>query len=381
MARKRDGHASTSPTTPENPKDKVQRDCHKKARTRSTAFGRWSKRLAAHPVFTVLAGLASLAGLITGAVFFILSLRSPDLVVYEQPIRTILAQNIDSSQLKVEYRGTPIRSGYLVAAHFTIWNAGRLATEASDVLKGFQFTTAPSAPILDATITKCTREECQVRLDTDRAKLDSGHLPISWHILEQNDAAQIQIVFDGDPKTACSLQGTIKSQGAPRSARLVNSALSRNAGRWLGYLGIMIVAMVPAARRFRRWRRIVLKTVQNTTSTLEAGDKQVEAARATVKATREDILVLRDSCARSGMDPDAAGRLLDIVDAVTVRNLDLTETLQANSRELASHNANLANDTLDAFRSTLVLFTAAAVVFLVLVVLSFTLVDSVPFLS
>lgn len=380
MARKRTRQKRASPPDTEKPEDEGQHGSGQTTQTGSTRFGRWSKKLASHPLFIIAVGLASCAGLITGAVFFKLSLRSPELVVYEQPTRTILAQDIGSGQLSIKYRDTPIKSGHLIAAHFTIWNNGRLATEAGDILKEFRFITSPPAPILDATVMKCTREECQVRVNADRAVMDQGQLPISWRILEKNDAAQIQIVFDGDPKTVCTLEGTIKAQGAPRAARLTRDSFASVARQWALFLVILLFIIVAMARSLARLRRAARETAQQSALMTKNSADRLETVRACAATLSKRIVEIRASLGESNADMALAHRALQYMEESTAGQLDLVESVHRAAREFAEDSAKAAVSTVRAAKKELVTLVAMAMILLALICLYFGWTDSVPFL-
>lgn len=100
-------------------------------------------------------------------------------------------------------------SAPIVAVHAEVWNAGRGPIKAADVLTPVSISTSPPVEILEVAIRKTTRDV--VQFSASKAA-DPSRISLSWRILEDGDAATLQVIFAGDPKARFILDGAVVGQ-------------------------------------------------------------------------------------------------------------------------------------------------------------------------
>jgi hypothetical protein len=162
-----------------------------------------------HPAFGITTGIASLISIPLSIYLALANVRKPELSYAFHPNRTKIVAADGDSRLKVTYDGQDVK-GNVTAVQFALWNAGAMPIQAADILKRLTLTASTTVRILDATIAHLTRDVTGFRLDdTQKA---AGTLAFDWRILEHNDGAAIQIVFEGPPDASFALAGTIVGQ-------------------------------------------------------------------------------------------------------------------------------------------------------------------------
>jgi hypothetical protein len=99
-----------------------------------------------------------------------------------------------------------------------IWNAGRGAVKASNVLESLELKLPPNNRILSAKVLKQSRAIIQFQLATGAPNaLESrpqSTLHMSFNVLEHNDSAIVQIIYEREPETDVIISGIFDGQPA-----------------------------------------------------------------------------------------------------------------------------------------------------------------------
>jgi len=162
-----------------------------------------------HPAVGVLGTLASLIGLVLTIYFYNASIRSRDFTYYFHPLRTNVVTLDNGSRLQVRYDGQDIK-GSVTAMQFAVWNAGDEPIKEEDILERVTIKAESSVRILDAKIRQESRTVSGFHIDD--SKKSDRELFFDWKILEKNDGAAIQILFEGDPNARFNISGIIAGQ-------------------------------------------------------------------------------------------------------------------------------------------------------------------------
>jgi hypothetical protein len=176
----------------------------------------WLLAFFSHPVVGIIGSLASVIGIPLAIYFYFQSSSQPELVCYVNPARAEVVKQGAASRLTVSFDGQPIGTD-VTAAQVAVWNRGRRAVRPETILEPFVIRTEPSVPILEATIRKTSRDV--IALKIDRTRLAKGEVPLSWAILEQDDAGIIQLVYAAGADTKIQCQGVIEGQRAVRELK------------------------------------------------------------------------------------------------------------------------------------------------------------------
>ena len=118
----------------------------------------------------------------------------------------------------------------LVSIRFYLWNAGNAAIHRDDVLRNLTITLDDEdSEILDFLFLKISRDVTDLKLQRNPA--DSLHsLLLSFSILEQNDGATGQIIYEGPLNSKLRIKGVIEGVKEFTSASEVQSS-----GFWREY--------------------------------------------------------------------------------------------------------------------------------------------------
>ena len=163
-----------------------------------------------NPWVGITATICTIISIPLGFYFFAASQRSREAMFYVHPQRALIVQAGGSSQLKVLYKDTEVRTD-VVAVQVSFWNNGREPIRTEHILAPVLFSIIQKTPILEATIQKTFREVSQIHLD--ESDLRNGSLGVSWKILEQGDGAVIQLIMAGKASDFVA-KGTIEGQSS-----------------------------------------------------------------------------------------------------------------------------------------------------------------------
>jgi hypothetical protein len=169
----------------------------------------WIARINAHPYFHMSGWLVGLIGLIATIYFYFAALEKPELTYYVRPDRTALVAVGDTPDLLISYKGRTLSSS-VSAAQITIWNAGKRPIRREDVLTPFVISMGENHPILTAKVVAVTSPVLDFRVDDSLSA--KGLLKLDWRVLEHNDAAQIQVIYEGDTASPITVSGVSLGQ-------------------------------------------------------------------------------------------------------------------------------------------------------------------------
>ena len=180
--------------------------------TSAPNVSKWMRRFkwANHPVSTVTFFLTSV---ILGIWLFSAGISRRNLIYSVNSARTLVVGSDKNSRLRVTYNDAPVTPP-VTAVQLAFWNAGKEPIWERDVLERVTLNSEPKVRILEAKILHEARSISALKINDSR-KLD-GELGFDWKILEQNDGALIQIIFEGSPAANFRLDGTIVGQSEIR---------------------------------------------------------------------------------------------------------------------------------------------------------------------
>ncbi len=193
----------TLPSDPEFQKLKQQTAAERAKDRRYTRWGFWISM-----VFGVV-------GLIYGYLGYEASKQYPALTYAVHPIKTELQRPDFDDQFKFFHRGKPVESNTVTAVQVAIWNEGTKSIRATDMLERAVLTMPPGVRILSAKIKTASRDVCRFRLhDDSEGDMAQGILGLSWHVLEPNDGAVVQLIYAGAADQQPRLKGVVEGQRA-----------------------------------------------------------------------------------------------------------------------------------------------------------------------
>lgn len=217
----------------------------------------WITRPFSNPVYSGVASLIGVIGVLLSIYFFYAAREVPDLTYYVSPTRTAIVTGAQNQKLSVSYADHPVH-GDISSAQITIWNAGKKPVTHSDFLT--PPTLIVNSPILDAKILNESRRLIGFEVSTGGAA--RGMLALDWRILEHNDGVRIQIIYAGEPNARIVLGGAIVGQHAPSTRSMTadetQDSAWRTALRGIALVLVVVAAGVPTFRaivlRFRNRR-------------------------------------------------------------------------------------------------------------------------------
>jgi len=171
-------------------------------------------RFFSNPAVGIAGSLASIISLVLAVFFYFQSQHYRELTFTMLSPPTTIVQAGQASSLRVEFRGREIKSD-VVAVQMLLWNRGRSSIRPEHVLTPVEITVASPASILEAKIVKQSREIVGASLSQDRSLLEKGRLPFSFKILERDDGAIVQVIFEGPREAKLNVTGTVEGQTAP----------------------------------------------------------------------------------------------------------------------------------------------------------------------
>jgi len=168
------------------------------------------REILGNPWFRVAEALFAL-GAISFAVFVYFSSQAERELVYAvNPVRTAVVTAGQATELAVFHEGEPLGSVDVTAAQVAIWNAGKQSIREENILEDVVICTDPPVPILEVAIRQCSREVVDFTLIETPELLASGRVPVSWHILEENDGASVQLIYVGAQEVDFYVEGVIE---------------------------------------------------------------------------------------------------------------------------------------------------------------------------
>lgn len=225
-----------------------------------------SRALWASPWFGVAGMLVSVVSVVLAVVFYLALQKERELVYAANPIRTTVVAAGQSSDLEILHGGKQIAGVDITAAQVAIWNAGKQSVRRDNVLEDVVIFTEPSVQILEASIRVRSRDVTGFTLRDTVQSRQEGKVPLSWHILEENDGGSVQLIYAGPQEINIGVRGTIEGlRGIKRvelgvkiktpTEQIQEQQQNR---RFLGimalFYGALSIVTVAAALIRRRWR-------------------------------------------------------------------------------------------------------------------------------
>jgi hypothetical protein len=228
----------------------------------------WVERAFKSPAVGMVGWAASVLGFLLAFYFYFAARETPDLTYFIRPNRTAVVAVGDTPGISITYKGRELNKN-VSAAQIVIWNAGKKPIRHEDVLTPFVVSIQGRHPIVTAKIIEVTNPVTEFRLiDTN---FQSGQLPIDWRVLEHNDGAIVQLLYEGDISVPILLSGisigqrtvTLRTQTEGFKTYKERSSW----GNWLFYMGaglnalillFMFAAIYVTGNEFstQRWREI-----------------------------------------------------------------------------------------------------------------------------
>jgi hypothetical protein len=172
-----------------------------------------------------------------GFYWYYASDKAPRLVYAVSAAKAELKRPDFDNKLQIEYGGVEVDSDVTIV-QVAIWNAGSRSIRNDDILSALTLQMAGNAPILSARIKQTTREVCKFTFDngnlavsqSPRNRIDT---PLTWtheqalhtdpqlskgvcsfkfRILEPEDGALVQIIYEGDASKDPQISGIFEGQ-------------------------------------------------------------------------------------------------------------------------------------------------------------------------
>lgn len=154
--------------------------------------------------------LASIVSVPLGIYFYFAQSRERILSFDRSHEPLVVVKAGEATEISVSYRDTPITSD-VTATQVSVWNAGKESIKREHILKPVVIKTLNNCRILEAKIQKSVRSVSEVDLDT--SQMAKGEIGLSWKILERNDGALIQLIYEGTPAIELRATSVIEGQG------------------------------------------------------------------------------------------------------------------------------------------------------------------------
>ena len=174
-------------------------------------------RFFSNPVIAIVGSIASVIGLGLSAFLYTTGVTSRDLIYHVDPIKTAVARANQSSRISIQVDGEPIARN-VTAAQIAIWNDGKEPIREENLLGSGQLfvETGREHPIIDARVLEESRDEV-IKLALDSSEIGIGRLGVKWAILEQHDAALLQLIYFGDDKTPVTISAAVQKPSQVRA--------------------------------------------------------------------------------------------------------------------------------------------------------------------
>lgn len=142
---------------------------------------------------TIWAGVA-IASLVFGILGVWIGCKNRDFVYVVHSPRTIVFQKSVGGDFEVSFKGEPVTFD-VMAVSITLWNDGREAIRRNHVVgKPPTIQLTPPVPIYSMKVVSQSRPDI-VKFELDGTKAESGTVGIKWDILDQDDGANIQLIY------------------------------------------------------------------------------------------------------------------------------------------------------------------------------------------
>jgi len=198
----------------------------------------WVQRAFRNPYVGMTGWLATVVSVPLAISLFIAGQEAPDLTYFVQPDRASLVAAGDTSDLRITYKGRDLAKN-VSAAQIVIWNAGKRPIRHEDILTPYLISLTESHPVVTAKIVKVTNPVTEFRIDD--ANILKGQVGIEWRVLEKNDGAIIQIIYEGDTDVPIQVAGIAIGQRLVDFRKPPDPTKRTNPKGVLGYVGIALM--------------------------------------------------------------------------------------------------------------------------------------------
>lgn len=173
------------------------------------------EKISKHPVLILTGWAGTMIALLGMVVLFSISQTSRELVYAVSPIRTEVVSMGQATRLQIMHDGVDLGNVDITAAKIAIWNSGEESIRTENILKDIIIQTDPIVPIFEVSIVKYYRDADVTGFSILESKelLGTGKVPVSWHILERNDGACIQLIYLGSTDVNINVEGLIEGIG------------------------------------------------------------------------------------------------------------------------------------------------------------------------
>ncbi|GAA5483337.1 hypothetical protein [Haloferula sargassicola] len=162
-----------------------------------------------NPWIGIVGSFASIIGIPLGIYFARSSVVSPKLLYYVHPVRTPIVTPGVASDLKMFHRDREL-TGAVNSIQLAVWNSGNKPIRRADVLRPITIGLPDGCMILESALTRISRPETGLKID-DKTDLKAP-VPLSFDILEPDDGAIVQLVYEGPSDCDVSVVGAVVGQ-------------------------------------------------------------------------------------------------------------------------------------------------------------------------
>ncbi|MEI7766979.1 MAG: hypothetical protein WCJ97_06040 [Phycisphaerae bacterium] len=248
-----------------------------------------------HPLFGIICAIIGVLGTVLTVYSIYAGQRSRELTYSFNPVRTELVNLGETSSLTVSYDGKPVKNS-VTAIQCLIWNAGNEPIRAEDILEPIAIKAPKDVKILEVTVRHASRPQVKFLLNSE--KMSSGVIELTWRILEQNDGASVQIVFEGDHIAPFNIEGTIVGQKHIMQHNVgdgtLRNAYEERAARMAISRGLLVITLLPCLSVLVLWVYLVVNRyhIRKSIKLMPADVKRLRQLERMRPYTRFEILMM-----------------------------------------------------------------------------------------
>jgi len=172
--------------------------------TKSRAYNFFS-----NPIVGITGTFASILSVFLAILFYNNSKSSRELTYLVNPVKSIIASVDNSTDMSVTYKNNPIK-GNISSMQVAFWNSGKESIKKENILQPLVFSFENNVEIIEVRIVKTSRKIINIKLNEEEIK--TGKLALSWDILEYNDGAVIQFIYNSSPDIKINVSAIIEGQ-------------------------------------------------------------------------------------------------------------------------------------------------------------------------
>lgn len=150
-----------------------------------------------------------------GIYFYFQSVEKREPILVADPVRTeiVSSERTSEAPIRVLRSDSTEVEGDVTSVRYYFWNNGRKAIKPKHVLEPVQITIEnESARIMDFKLIEVSRDVTGIDVSRSENNPDRS-LIFSFEILEQDDGASIQIIYEGSPKASFLTSGIVEGAG------------------------------------------------------------------------------------------------------------------------------------------------------------------------